>query len=135
MLSTTDIQRAIYEQLQTQAVALGAVLDHEPDTQERSYPFVVMADHTARAWDTDSDEGLELVVTIDSWSQYVGNAEVKSMMDTIRAELNHVDLVLQETGLHCILVELVSEQVLTDPGDGLTRHGIQEFRLLVEQLD
>lgn len=134
MLSTTDIQRAVFDLLAAEAATLGAVLDHEPDTAERAYPFTVMADSTAKEWDTDTDEGLDIVLTIDTWSQYVGNAEVKAMQDKIRDVLNHAELALSEIGLHCVLVQLTSEQVLTDPTDGLTRHGTQEFRLLVEQL-
>lgn len=134
MLSTTDIQRAVFSLLTAEAATLGKVLDHEPDQQERKYPFTVMADSTAKEWDTDSDEGLDIILTIDTWSQYVGNAEVKAMQDKIRDVLNHAELALSEIGLHCVLVQLTSEQVLTDPTDGLTRHGTQEFRLLVEQL-
>lgn len=136
MLSTTDIQRAVFEKLSAYEVVIGTVYDHMPDTDEEgfAYPFTVMSDHTAEAWDTDSDEGIDMTITVDTWSRYVGNAEVKSMMDTVRSALSHTELTLTELGLHCVLVEMQREQLLTDP-DGLTRHGIQEFRLLVENLD
>lgn len=136
MLSTTDIQRAIFEKLSEHESIVGTVYDHMPDTSEEgfAYPFTVMSDHTAESWDTDTDEGIDMVITVDTWSQYVGNAELKLMMDTAREALNHTELTLTEIGLHCVLVEMQREQVLTDPSDGLTRHGIQEFRLLVEKL-
>lgn len=137
MLKATDIQRAIYTVLST-ADDVGLVLDHDP--HDPVYPYSVMSDHIGTEWDTDSSEGLDIVQTIDIWSQYVGNAEVKGIMNAIYTALHHqedaLNAVLQETApeLHITMCEMQRDQLLTDPTDNLTRHGILDFHLLVESV-
>lgn len=133
LLANQYIQKALFERLQTSGIE--NIFDSMPDEDTLEggavYPFVVMSDHTAAPWDTDDSEGLDIVFTIDFWSRYAGNSEVKGMMQQAYNVLHRHELQFDDTTLHCVQLFLQNDQVLIDT-DGVTRHGILEIRMLVD---
>jgi hypothetical protein len=91
-------------------------------------PYVVIGDDTLIDFDTDGKTGFEVTVTIHSWSDYRGRAQVKGLLGEIYLLLHRKDYVIigyTLVGSDCEFEETILES------DGVTRHGIQRFRLFL----
>lgn len=120
----TEIQEAIAARLST----VGApVYDNVP--QDTAFPYIVIGDDTSIPFDTDDSIGSEVTCTIHVWSRYRGKKEVKEIMGAVYASLHRASFAIADGAL----IECVSEfaESFVDP-DGLTRHGVIRFRLIVE---
>jgi hypothetical protein len=122
------LQEAIYNALDS-ALACG-VYDFVPDGT--AYPYVVVGSDTAIEFDTDDTNGLEVTVTIHAWSQYAGMYEVAVIMDSIYDALHNADLYVSGYNIVSCLQEY--SETMTE-SDGLTRHGVQRFRILMHEYD
>ena len=119
-----EIQAAIYAKVS----AIGwPTYDHVP--QESSFPYVVIGDDTSVPWDTDDSIGSETTCTVHIWSRSRGRKEVKEIMRTVYEALHRAEFAV----IGGQLVECVAEfaESFVDP-DGLTRHGVIRFRLIVD---
>lgn len=124
-MSALALQGAIYTRLST---GTRTVYDEVPDTA--TLPYIVIGNDTIVADNTDSYVGFEATVTIHTWSDFNGYKEIKTMQDEIYNLLNRHELVI--TGYNTInCIQEYSEPFL-DP-DGITRHGVQRFRVLFNQ--
>lgn len=121
-----DLQKAIFDALDTAHASI-EVFDDVPD--QREPPYVIIGEMTEVPFDTDDSVGRECTMVIHSWSTYRGMKELKDMMDTNKAALHDVDLVVGAGKF--ILGLLESSQAMLDP-DGLTRHGVQRFRFITQ---
>lgn len=140
------IQEAIYDKLindvdLTVAIApnvqnanKGAIYDNVPQALDSGndsfFPYVTIGDDTMIDWDTDTSQGKEATLTIHVWSRYRGRKEVKEIQGIIYDILHLSNLII--TGYHSVLMLSEFSETLLDP-DGLTRHGVQRFRLIVEK--
>lgn len=125
-MSAAAIQKALYNALNG---AISAdVYDHV--TQDAAFPYAVIGEDVVSPWDTDTSTGYDAVVTIHVWSRYRGKKEAKDLQKKIYDLLHRQQITI--AGLH--LVELVLEraEVVQDP-DGLTYHGVQDFRLIADE--
>jgi hypothetical protein len=113
---------------------LPAIYDHVPEPADSgsdiSFPYVTVGDDTALDWDTDTSVGKEATITIHSWSRYRGRKEVKEIQGAIYdcLHLSQLNVFGYDT------VQCLSEysETLVDP-DGLTRHGVQRFRIILDK--
>jgi hypothetical protein len=129
-MSSAATQRAIYERLAGDydvTSLVQAVYDHVP--QDAAFPYVVIGDSTEAQWDTDDSTGTEATVTIHVWSRFRGRSETKLIQDAIYQSLHRYDLPID--GVHTVTVEWEYAESFLDP-DGLTRHGVQRFRIISE---
>lgn len=120
-----EIQAAIYAKV----AAIGyPTFDHVP--QESAFPYIVIGDDTSIPWDTDNSLGSETTCTIHVWSRHRGRKEVKEIFRALYEALHRAELSI----VGGALVECLSEfeESFLDP-DGLTRHGVIRFRLIVDQ--
>lgn len=127
----SDIQKAFYEALtgSTSVMALvSGVFDHVPPKQ--AMPYIVVGDDTAADWDTDNSTGFEATCTIHVWSEYRGRAEAQSILDEIYSLLHRQPMTM--TGYNVIDVQCEYQEVGVDP-DGLTRHGVMRFRVIIDK--
>lgn len=133
-MANFDLQRAIYSAIEGAGIAgLVQIVDHpitEPSPSD--YPFIEIGDSQALPVDesndagTSSDTGVEEFVDIHTWSRYSGQKETKEIMAAVYSALHHQTLTVSgRTSAHCWLD---GDRVLNDP-DGLTRHGVQTFRI------
>ena len=119
-----EIQAAIYSKV----AAIGwPTFDHVPQVTE--FPYVVIGDDTSPPWDTDDSLGSETTCTIHVWSRHRGRKEVKEIMRTIYEALHRAEISIIGGQLVECTAEL--EESFMDP-DGLTRHGVIRFRLVVD---
>lgn len=94
------------------------------------FPYVSIGDDTVTDWSTDTASGGEVTVTVHSWSRYAGRKEVKQVMEAIYNALHRATLTAP--GFEFVGCDFEFSETVLDP-DTETRHGIQRFRLLLDE--
>lgn len=120
------LHEAVFDRLSGQLST--PVYDNVP--KNASFPYVVIGEDTHVPFDTDDSLGSESTVTIHVWSRYRGKKEAKQIQGEIYDALTRQELELD--GYDLITIEFEYSDVLLDP-DGITRHGVQRFRAIVER--
>ena len=101
-----------------------------PDNIEDRY--VVIGNGTMIEWDTDNDTGFEATITIHTWDTIPtsrGFYYLKLLMGEVYITLHRANLSV--TGYNVLGLDYESSEAMLDP-DGLTTHGVQQFRLKME---
>ncbi len=112
----------------TLALANGGVYDYVDET--KSMPWVMLGDDTLRDWNTMDFYGKNASLNIHSWSRQQGRAECKTVMGHVQRILNGA--ALEVIGAVVVLFQLEFENTMVDP-DGVTTHGVQRFRALIQE--
>lgn len=114
----------------TDLLAAGAasVYDHVPE--DAGFPFVTVGESAARPFDGKGEDGMDQQVTIHCWSRQRGMKEAKAIMAAVVAALDRQSLAL--SGHSLVDIAFLFSDSLLDP-DGLTRHGVQRFRVLTQE--
>lgn len=99
--------------------------------QDTPAPYVTVPDATLSDYSGDGFTGFNVLVTIHTWSDYRGSAEVKGLQGKIYDLLNRAELVV--TGFNVLGCDSINGNVLRDP-NGVTRHGVQQFRVLMTKV-
>lgn len=125
-MSALELQKAIYSKLSTDLTV--SVLDNVPSGTP--YPYVVIGDDTLNDSSTDDFIGFQATVTIHSWTDSEGRKQVKTIQQSIFDSLNRCTLSI--SGFNFVsCTQEYSETMLE--ADGITRHGIQRFRVLYDK--
>lgn len=119
-----DLQAAIFGYLKTSLNK--PVFDNVP--QDTPAPYYSIGMPISTPYDTDGKAGLNILLPIHSWSEYHGKAEVIQMMQKVYGLLHRAKLTI--TDYNCISITQENSDIILDP-DGVTRHGIQQFRFLI----
>lgn len=126
MSAELEIQKAIYSALDS---ALSVpVYDDVPDNA--AAPYVVIGADTLVAFDTDDGSGFEATLTIHSWSVYRGRKEIKELQGAIYDALHRAELSI--SGYNFLGCDSEFSESLLE-ADGVTRHGVQRFRILIRE--
>lgn len=127
MSAQWELQKAIYSKL---AGALSvSVFDDVP--QDEPAPYVTIGAATFADFSTDERTGFDCTYTIHVWSDNEGTREAKQLQGDIYTALNRVELAV--AGYTVLDPEFEFSDVLDDP-NGITRHGVQRFRIkLIKQ--
>ena len=96
-----------------------------------SFPYCVIGDDTLLPWDNDSFVGTDCTVTLHFWSRSTGMAQVKGLMGEAYDLLNRA--ALTKTGYQVIDCLWEFSNAVNDP-DGVTKHGIQRYRLTIQEV-
>jgi hypothetical protein len=127
-----NLQKAIYSRLSGGSItdenddAITGVFDDVPEGT--AYPYVVMGEETATNIGVKDKDMHEYTQTIHVWSQYRGLRDVKEIMEQIYTLLN--DYSITVSGASAITLRHEFQTVLLED-DGITRHGIMRFRVVV----
>lgn len=97
---------------------------------DSSFPFITLSDGSSSPWDTDTERGDDATAIIHVWSRASHSLEVKQIQDAIYNVLHRGTIVI--SGSVFIGSDYISQTVERDP-DGITRHGVQEFRIVYEE--
>ena len=135
--SSWALQQAVYTALRAEAVLItlagdgtsperAKVFDHVP--QNETFPYLTIGPTTQLPWDTKDSDGMEHTIEVHCWSQYAGQSEIKRMMAASMDAVDNKALIV--TGHTLVLLQFTFGQTVSDP-DGITRHGIQRFRALI----
>lgn len=134
----TVVQTAIYNKLINDTplmAAIIAVYDDVPQADdsgnEAVFPYVTIGEDTHITTDTDLELSQQVSITIHTWSRFSGRSETKKIQGLIYDTLHRSDLA--ETGYKFINIAQVTSESFLD-SDGFTRHGVQTFNLLIEEL-
>lgn len=129
------LQAAIYQRLTQAPVSLSAVYDQPPEDVAGVYTLI--GDETAIDWDTDDADGNECTVTIYSYhtntgqqTTVTGYKDLKERMESIYNALHHYALSVNGyNALQCVQ----EFREVRRSADGLSRQGIQRFRILIHK--
>lgn len=126
------VQTAVFEKLNNDvplnALVVG-VFDSVPENTE--YPYVTVGEDVQNEWDTVDSLGTDCTITIHTWSQGRGRKETKEIQGKIYDALHRAEL--SYSGYQFVLVDFLNSQSFVD-ADGLTRHGVQTFRVIIERV-
>jgi hypothetical protein len=129
----TALHKAVFERLSGFS-GLPDVYDHVPQQRDSgsdvSFPYITVGDDTHVPFDTDDSVGAESTITVHAWSRKRGRAEVKGIQAGIREALQRFDLDVE--GFALVTIEFDYSESFMDQ-DTLTRHGVQRFRVLLDQ--
>lgn len=132
------IQKAIYEKLAESAELIAKkipVYDDVPQPKDSgdscNFPYVVVGDDSVKAWDTDTENGADAVITIHTWSRYLGKKEIKELQGYVYSALHNADLLIPN--YVSVVCAFQGSDSFVD-ADGKTRHGVQTFSMLIEKL-
>ena len=133
----TVVQKAIYNKL-INDTALMAVIDNVYDDvpqvnsgSEAAFPYVTIGEDSHTTTDTDLELSQQVSITIHTWSRFSGRSETKKIQGLIYDTLHRSNLA--EEGYKFINIAQVTSESFLD-SDGFTRHGVQTFNLLIEEL-
>ncbi len=126
MSAELEIQKAIYGVLDG-ALSIN-VYDDVPDNAQA--PYVVIGDDTFVEYDTDGETGFEATITVHSWSTYRGRSQVKNIMGQIYNALHRAEFTV--SGYNLIGCDAEFSETFLE-SDGVTRHGVQRFRILIRK--
>ena len=129
-----DLQKAIYDTLNAGlSIPVYDNVPQEITATDAGFPFVTIGEATFNEGSTDTEGGLNAILTIHEWSRYSGFFQVKSIQNDIYNLLNRQAITI--AGSYGIAgITFQSSSANLDP-DGKTRHGIITFNLyLAEKL-
>lgn len=127
----TAVQTAVYQKLSADAGLMALVTGvYDSVPQDAAFPYVTIGEDVHNAWDTFDSVGSDATITVHTWSVARGRKEVKEIQGAIYEALSRT--VLTYSGYGIISIDFDGSQSFMD-ADGLTRHGVQTFRVLVER--
>jgi hypothetical protein len=112
------------------AIAVGGIHDHAP--QDVEFPYVIIGENIATPADTDTTVNTDQTATVHTWSRYRGLSEIKRMQQATYDALHRNPLTV--AGAVYIDCSVILEENFLEP-DGLTRHGVQRFMFLIDEVD
>ena len=131
------IQGAVYAAL-TGNTALMALVRGVYDAQPRpltgsdvlQFPYVTVGEDTHTDWSTDTESGDDATITIHTWTRYSGRKQEKEIKAAIYGALHRQALAVP--GYALVSCDWIGSDSLID-ADGETRHGVQTFRIVIDQ--
>lgn len=137
MAFESAIQTAVYGALNADSTLLAAVTGVYDDVPQAidpgaaaNFPYITIGEDTHAEWDTDTSLGDDATITIHVWSRGRGRKETKDIQALIYGLLHRANLAV--TGYNLVGVDWIQSQSFMD-ADGLTRHGVQTFRITIEE--
>lgn len=95
-----------------------------------TFPYCVIGNDTSTAWDRDDTRGAEITITLHFWSRANGFKQVKALMDQAYGLLHRA--VLTKAGYNVVDCLFDFGDAINDP-DGQTKHGVQRYRITIEE--
>ena len=131
------VQSAVYAALIANAdIVAESIPVHDavpqPDSVENSqYPYITIGEDNHTQTDTDTEKTNMVSIDINVWSRQEGRAETKRRQGYINDALDRANLSF--AGYKFINIMRDSSVTFLD-ADGITRHGVQVFNLMIEEL-
>jgi len=135
---STEVQTAIYDLLAADAPLLALVVgiyDAVPQAEDSGsttdFPYITIGEDILNSIDTDDLNIMDCSITIHTWSRYRGRKEIKEIQDQVYSVLQKKDFI--QNSFKFVNIDHSSATSFLD-ADGQTRHGVQEFNLLIQEL-
>lgn len=123
-----DYKSAVFAVLNAVPALAGRV--HQTLEQADAWPRIWLEDGGAVDWGDKSSHGLSAEIVLHVGSKYAGELEVSTIFDAIHGALHDADLVL--AGGQSVVCRYVRHDIMFD-NDGVTRHGVIRFGLLISE--
>lgn len=131
------VQGAVYATLTAHAPLMSivqGVYDAHPrdaaGSDDLLFPYVTIGEDTLNDWSTDTESGADVTITIHTWTRYTGRRLEKQIQAAIYDALHR--RAFDVAGYALVACDWLSSDSLID-ADGETRHGVQAFRILLDQ--
>ena len=124
-----DYVKAVYTKLNATSGLTGLLSESLADDQV--FPKIWIEDGGADDWSNKDDDGLEAIVNLHVGSRYRGTKELRELMSKCHTALHNADLTLANG--QSVLCQFTRHDIVTD-SDGITRHGIMRFNLLISEV-
>jgi hypothetical protein len=124
------VQQIIYDKLKSDLPY--SVFDDVPQSDDSSaFPYVTIGEDALTSSDTDTELMQRASITIHTWTRERGRRQCKLIQGEIYNSLNRANL----TAAGYKFITITGEDSISfyDP-DGFTRHGVQTFNLLIEEV-
>lgn len=133
--SSLSLQKGIYAALTADAAltqAISGVFDYvpEPNDLTTGLPWVQIGDDVLKDWNTMDFDGKAVTCTIHTWTREQSRSVCKTIQGMIQRILNGAALTAGAAIV--VFFQLEFETTMRDP-DGVTHHGIQRFRALIQE--
>lgn len=128
MTASAEVQKAVYLLLVAASITGVTEVRDKPirKPSDSDFPFIEIGASQVVAADAGGDTGIEEFIDIHCYSRSGGQKEIKQIMGAIYAALHHQSLTV--SGRDTAFCWFDDGRTLGDP-DGLTRHGVQTFRI------
>ena len=104
----------------------------QPETAENSqYPYITIGEDNHNSIDTDTENENDVSITINVWSRAQGRVKTKTIQGYIYDTLHRAEL--SESGYKFVNIMFDNSTSFMD-ADGITRHGVQTFNLIIQEL-
>ena len=130
------LQKAVFSTLGGDATLDGLlgnnrIFDRVPD--EQVFEYVVIGDITSSDISTFGKLIEDMTITVHAWSQKGGKKSCEAIQDRIDTLLNRASLDLSADGYRLVALLREHMETMLDE-DGLTYHGVQRFRAMIEKV-
>jgi hypothetical protein len=95
-----------------------------------NYPYVYVGDCDAHPFDDDDQRGMNVFVTLHTYSRYDGAAEVKALNGEIYEILHRQPFTLSG---YSVVDTLFMDGFVRQEDDNATRHGVLTYRLTIQE--
>lgn len=135
-MSSVALQSSVYAKLFAANIAgVVAIYDNvkqvaDPDNNDE-FPFITLSEGSSQPWDTDTETGHDAIAQIHVWSRAQHSLEAKGIMDGIYDALHRATLTI--TGQSFVGCDYINRTEPQRDPDGITRHGIIEFKIVYEE--
>lgn len=129
------IYKALAESEELFAVLPGGVPVYQAPPQEdlgeTPAAYIELGDTVATAYDTQTSRGVNATVSIHTWTStpHRGPYITKKIQGAVYSALSRKEF--YDIKFHIVSVDSLSSRTFPDP-DGVSVHGVQEFRVLIE---
>lgn len=124
-----DYVAKVYTTLNNDPLFTGKISESLSDVT--SFPMIWLEDGGAVDWSDKDYQGIEAVITLHIGSQYRGTKELRTWMDKAHALLHAANLTLANG--QSVVCRYTRHDIVTD-SDGITRHGVMRFMLLINEV-
>lgn len=125
------VQTIVFQELNASS-EIGAevtgIYDQAPE--DATFPYITVGESTHNEFDTVDTLGDVATITVHVWSRYRGKKETKEIQALIYNVLHRANVTY--SGFRRISIDWENSQTFIDQ-DGLTRHGVQTFRILIDK--
>lgn len=136
-MNSAALQDAIYNQLSGDSAITNAVVGIYDNPQQVTdpdnnalFPIITIGDDQLNAFDTDTELGTDAIVTVHTWTRASNFYSCKLIQDMIYQTLHRATIAVNDSILIDCMAEL--QTVARDP-DGVTIHGVQQFKVLYQE--
>lgn len=105
-----------------------AVFDHVP--QNATFPYLVVEIPDGVDHDTDDTLGWDNELTVHAWSRFRGQEEVEGIQRETDNAINRAEPTVVDARI--VTLHRTEAREMLDK-DGLTRHGIHRYRVILEE--